>query len=835
MPRPLLRFVLLTLLLCAAAPAAFAPCAAAQTAKALRGAVRDAETNDPLPAATVQVEGTFRGTIANAEGRYELRVDSLPATIVVRHIGYETLRRPLTAASAARQDVALQPATLEMDALVVAGETGASILRKVIARKQARRARLRTYAADAYNRFTLSNDTGIVSIAESLTRLFWDDERGTKEVVKSRRQTANLRIEQFLPAGLFVTNLYDDDIEVGGYTLVGVTRPDALSHYDVEIEGTRVLDGRRVYDLGVRPKSRLKSAFVGTISVLEGAWALLEADLHPGRAFLFPPPVEELSVTYRQQFSDFGKDVWLPVSFRSHTEVEVALPGLLRVPKITIDQVSRLSNYDVNAPLPDSLYDCEAYLAVDSAAVQEGALLGRTLRGAAAQGTVSQEDTAERDAAFAPSEGAAVPLSAQEEAAFASIDSTMTLEKVYAPTGLLARFLKMSGSFNDEEGVSVGGEVQDEEDGGLPFDVNYDLIPQVWFNGVDALNAALQVRLDLGERLTLSGQGGYKTGLRAATYGGGLVYDLGRRTTLRGAYRYGTEPRYHSRLYGRFFNSLSVLGGGDDYFDHYGSERIRASVRQHFPKQVHVEVGVLSERSFPVRRTTSYDVFGVDNEQPPNPPVQRGFVRSAFAEVTIGEDELWPGLSGQKRLRLAVEHSFPELLASDFDFTRFTGALDYSVPTFFRRRLLPNQLDVRLTGGTFVGRLPLHRFGLVEASRRPFTAYGALHTLAARPYEGEQYAALLWEHNFRTVPFEAVGLYGLARRGWGLLLHGGHGRAWLAEESRLPSDYIRRVPDGVHHELGVALNGVLGVLRIDFTARLDRPGFVVGLSTARLF
>ena len=821
------RLFLLALLFFAAAPAALAPRVAAQTAKVLRGDVRDAETSAPLPAATVQVEGTFRGTIANAEGRYELRVDSLPATIVVRYIGYETVRHRVTATSAARQDVALRPATLEMDALVVTGESGTSIMRKVITRKQARRARLRTYGADAYNRFTLSNDTGIVSIAESLTRLFWDEERGTREIVKSRRQTANLKLEQFLPAGLFVTNLYDDDIEVGGYTLVGVTSPDALSHYDFEIEGTRALDGRRVYDLRVRPKSRLKSAFVGTVAVLEGAWALLEADLRPGRAFLFPPPVEALRIAYRQQFSDFGKDVWLPVSFRSHTEVEVALPGLLRVPKITIDQVSRLSNYAVNVPLPDSLYENESYLAVDSAAVQRGTLLSR----------MPQENALQNDTSFAQADGAAVPLSAREETAFASIDSTMTLEKAYAPTGLLVRFLELGGSFNDEEGGGVGGEVPaGEGGGGPPLDLDYDLIPQVWFNGVDALNAALKVRLRAGEQLALTGLGGYKTGLRTATYGGELSYELGRRTTLRGAYHYGTEPRYHSRLYGRLFNSLNVLAGGDDYFDYYGSERVSASVSRRFPGQVRVEVGALSERSFPVRRTTSYDVFGTGNEQPPNPPVQSGFLRSAFAEVTIGdEEELWPGLSGQKRLHLAVEHSFPKMLESDFDFTRFTGAFDYAVPTFFRRRLLPNQLDVRLTGGTFIGTLPLQRFGLVEASRRPLTAYGALHTLAARPYEGEQYAVFIWEHNFRTVPFEAVGLYGLAQRGWSLLLHGGHGRTWLAEDRRLPPGYVRSAPGGLHHEFGVALNGILGVLRLDFTARLDRPGFVVGLSTARLF
>lgn len=48
----------------------------------ITGKVVDAETLEPLAAAHIIIKGTYKGTIANADGEFTLRVDSLPATIM---------------------------------------------------------------------------------------------------------------------------------------------------------------------------------------------------------------------------------------------------------------------------------------------------------------------------------------------------------------------------------------------------------------------------------------------------------------------------------------------------------------------------------------------------------------------------------------------------------------------------------------------------------------------------------------------------------------------------------------------------------------------------------
>lgn len=56
----------------------------------LYGIVRDSSTYEAIPFANILVKGTTRGTQADATGNFSVKVDQLPATLVVRAIGYTT-------------------------------------------------------------------------------------------------------------------------------------------------------------------------------------------------------------------------------------------------------------------------------------------------------------------------------------------------------------------------------------------------------------------------------------------------------------------------------------------------------------------------------------------------------------------------------------------------------------------------------------------------------------------------------------------------------------------------------------------------------------------------
>jgi hypothetical protein len=166
-------------------------------------------------------------------------------------------------------------------------------------------------------------------------------------------------------------------VRIVEHQVIGVTHPDALEKYDFSVEKMRLVDDTVVYDIDVQPTTRQPS-FVGTISVLDGAFALLEANLQPSRATLstlLPVPlIEELGLHYRQQFREFD-DVWLPVDYHIAIDVRIGMIGL-HFPAVTIEQATRFVDYDVNIDPADSLFAADQVV-FDSLAVAMDSLFTR--------------------------------------------------------------------------------------------------------------------------------------------------------------------------------------------------------------------------------------------------------------------------------------------------------------------------------------------------------------------------------------------------------------------------------------------------------------------------
>lgn len=780
-------------------------------AKVIQGTVTDASTGEPLPAATVHVLGAYDGTISNTEGRYVLSLRSLPAVVEVRYIGYRSQQYHVTEDAADVRDFALEPVPIELETLVVTAEDmGPNIMRKVIAQKQSWWDSLETFRVEAYSRFVYyrekeENDSlEVVAIVESLSDGFWDQKKGWREVVKDKRETENLDIA--LPAAAGV-NLYDDETLLAGHHLVGVTHPDALDHYDFVLAGRRKMDDRIIYDVDVKPKHSLKTAFEGRVAVLDSVYALVEVELTPNRAFLFPPPVREFTITMRQQFSNFGGDYYLPVGYQSDLNIEIGIVGLL-FPPFKGQRVSRLTGYEVNVALPDSLYEQDRIVVVDSARVEQDSLLART--------------------------GLAVPLDDVEQEAYARIDSTMTLDKAYEPKGFLARFVK------DDEEREKEKSGKNEKDGKKKRKLPFRVDPDIWFNRVDGGHLGSKISSGSSRSgVAFAGGGAYNFGLERWSLNGKATVRWGADNkgfvSLEG-FR-GTDTRHRSRLYDRFEVSLRQIRGLEDYFDFFWREGVRGIAGYRFgrPRRPGVQlsggINVAQHRS--VEKTTDWHLSGDIDVQRPNPEIDAGNLRSVFLRADIeGRNSGLALIFGQRKITLEAEHSRSGF-GSDFDFTQFRMLLDWRIETLFKRRLLPNVLDVRVVGSAFAGTLPRQRFEILDLGVRlsRFATFGGFRSRVDRPYEGEKVLGVFWEHNFCTVLFELIGWRWAAERNIGLIVHGGHGRTWFGDRTLL--DYAPQYIDGFHHELGVSINGLFYLFRLDFTKRLDAPGFFVSAGVAR--
>ena len=769
----------------------------------LRGRVYDQDTGESLPAATVQVEGTYRGTITNVDGVYELRVDALPATLLSRYIGYKTARVEVLKGDPGLVDIAMTQVLYEMGEIVVTGEDPAiAIMREVIERKKVWRAALSSYEALAYARFTLSNDSGIVSIRETATTAYWDRLLGMKEDFKGSRGTENIEVGVEMPAAEVVANLYDDDIGVGGHRLMGVTHPRALSLYHFRLQGMRRQDDAVVYDISVTPKSRLSSGFVGRVSVLGDAYAMINVELQPGEAFLFPEPIRRFNITFRQQFSSFGGDYWLPVDFRSEIEMEINFGGLLKFPTVRGALVARFTDYDVNIVVPEELFAADEYMRVDSAAVDTSTALDQA--------------------------GLVVPLSPVEVAAYARIDSTMRMEDAFAPVGPLGRLARRIMQDDERDRSGPGGL--------LPGFL--DAHPVLWFNRVDAFHGGIGLSVDAGPHLQLRGGGGWSSGLSdpdqwshhaAARVRAGDDVQV----FLEGRHEARTATRYASDHHYRVTNGIFSLESGTDYFDYYRSAGFTLTAGADLDK-IDTELSALyrAEEHSSLPKTNDYDIFGSKKTQRDNPSIQEGHMQSVTLTVATGRRQDLLGFVGQRRVEIQMERSLP---GSDFSFGRYRLVADWRQNTFGQRRLLPNTLDLRLVAGRSSGSLPLQRAFITESTNGGHGPFGALRSLTRLPYEGDHALALYWEHNFRTMFFEFVGLRSLAERGYSVLVFGGHAATWTNPASGGANTFERRESDGVHHELGVSFSGLLGLFRVNVARRLGDGAFTFSYGVARIF
>ncbi len=774
----------------------------AQKASSLNGTLVDSETRETLPGAHIIIDGTYSGTITNEDGEFTVDPGFYPVTLIFRFVGYQSkavvMERP-----ASGLEIRLTPAVFMMEEVVITDEDPAiRIMKRVIERKPIWREKLESWKADAYTRQILSNDEGIISISETYSTSWWHHEQGAREVITDKRQTANILPEQNFAGSSYLPNFYDDQLNISDFQIIGVTHPDALDHYSFRIVKQWEVEDNRIYQLAVSPRRRLQPLFEGTITVLGGEYALLDVNLTPNEAVFFPPPIKDFQLAYQQSFDNYGTDFWLPVDFRVEGQIEIALPGL-RFPPILFRQLAAISSYEVNIPVPDSLYRLSRFITTDTTSLQQNIRFS--------------------------DRPPAIPLSHRESIAYDEIDSTLSFAQAFEPRGFLSRFMNTE---QDGGSISVGGGVRSFS--GSAGRLGFSFKPDLRYNRVESLYAGLRPEFQTKAGITLEVLAGFSTGQEHVGYGGGISYrfrgyEIGIRHENNAINRTATEH------YGRTITSIAPLLGFPDYFDYYHSEKTGVRFIPGFRiAGMKPEIRVLYEHHRSLEKATNYSLPGgfIQRE---NIPVDEGNLRSIRIDLSTGSSPVPFNVIGGNSLRLSLEHSNRDLFDSDFSFTRLEGQADLRINTFLSRRLLPNTLDVRFRGFVSGGSLPVQRFMGIDGSLTGWTPFGVFRSSPNRRLEGKQGVALFWEHNFRTVPFELIGMRRAVNNGIGLIVAGAHGRTWIDSSTQNQFSGLLLYEDQWRHEAGISINNLFMMMRIDATLRIDRPGFYLGIGLTRYF
>ena len=115
-----------------------------------------------------------------------------------------------------------------------------------------------------------------------------------------------------------------------------------------------------------------------------------------------------------------------------------------------------------------------------------------------------------------------------------------------------------------------------------------------------------------------------------------------------------------------------------------------------------------------------------------------------------------------------------------------------------------------------------------------YATFGVFRSLRNHPLEGGKKAALFAEYNFRSVPFELVGLHYFSRNKYELILHAAVGRTWITRcgLNALREVYTPFYQDELIGEIGLSLRLKyhFAALRLDISRNINDENFFFGFS-----
>ncbi|MBX2991271.1 MAG: carboxypeptidase-like regulatory domain-containing protein [Bacteroidetes bacterium] len=780
-----MKYLLAVLLLCSTA--------ASQESFVLTGVVQDAVTGEPLPSANLREPGTARGTVANADGKYRLLLWPGKRIVVASCLGYkpDTLHLMLTENEV--RNISLTPSDIVLPEILVRGEDPAiEIIRRAIANKKKWMERLNSFEMDAFTRQVLKRDDEIASITESFTKGYWQKGDTLREIVKQKRQTENIKSEfNFASVGRII-NFNDDEIRFIGYTFIGPTADDALDYYDYKLFRTQVSYGKEIYEIKMIPRTRTRPLFDGIINIADDSYALMGVDVQPNESFNIPF-VKMKHLRYRQQFGLYDHSFWMPVDIRIEAAAEISIP-LIKIPTIDFSQTSVISNYDINILLPDTIFQ-KPRLSVDTISV------------------------AELDTSFWR-ENNVLPLTLEEENAYATLDSTQSLDVQFRPRGVAFQIgadgkaaslvENLDFAFNRVEGFRLGARIE-----------------------VDSLSPIVQLR------------GGVAYGFsdkRGKYTVGGTVFTSLKKTWGVGGDVYRTmQYRPDAGYYGVFFNSITSLLAKNDYRNYYEAEGWRLLITHAPSTTLEMTLFFANEEHRSVPQNSNFSLFARSRAYRTNPAIQSGRFTIIGWDARIGGEPVPFDIVRRNSLGLHIQNmQWEGLLSSNRIWAEGTLVL----PTFSRSMLFPQTLSLRLSGGVSErNSFPQQLFDL-ETSSTGFAPFGVFKAMNVKEFSGTSFVALNLEHNFRSIPFLALGIPFLYENNIELLVHGGTAQSWarpmyIFQRTGGQLDPPRldiTTTSGWYGEVGFSISRIFELIRADFTWRLSAPrNFRFTIGVASLF
>ncbi|PKK83968.1 MAG: hypothetical protein CVT49_05950 [candidate division Zixibacteria bacterium HGW-Zixibacteria-1] len=744
----------------------------------VEGLVTDYDSGEPVPFATIRVEGTGRSMVANQDGQYRLMLKPGQYQLKFSHIAHYSEKVNVDIVdSVLTLDIRLRPSVLTIKGMKVyqrAYDPAQRIIVEAIDRKDDILSRLKSYSFDAYTKLVVrdtakADSENIRILTETQVKYFWQYPDKQKEIITARKQSANLSPEQNLVSVGGILNLNRNRLDIDKYSIVSPTARDALDHYNYYLLDTIYIDSTAIFRLEVEPKSQSRPLFYGTIDIVDSQFAVVGADL--GFNDVVDLPFID-SLRFRQSFAQFDNNYWMPIEQRMAALVDITFPG---IPVFRFDYAAAIHNYRFDVEFPDNTFD-EYILEVaeDADNIDSSAWLASQL----------------------------IPLTENELGGYKRIDSLenvpKSIAKIAARVGLGAIALTIAAydyfHFNRVEGPYLGAAFSRRE-----------LFP----------------RLDVALKTGWAFDGEYWQHRYA------FDYTLSKRQALKVGIEYRdliarrptiiSSPAYNPTLF-------SLLNRYDN-LDYYHERGFEVGVETKVINQTRVSIIYNDFDQLSAPNNTTFSFF--DNGEPHrlNPRISPGKLRAVTGQFTWDSRPLMKSKRQIQRLqtipytifKAGIEYASPDFIDNDFEFSKYYLMLER------RQRTLGLGISsLSIYAGASDKILPPQRYFTVDFGAEEMVANRSFKTLGENNFIGNRAALVYLDHNFGRLLFKKSGLPLIKNIPFSLSLNGGIFWTDFHNQDPLPDDQLSMSAARPYSEIGFGIGRLpLMNMKLLFTWQLS--------------